>query len=524
MRNLNYLDLLDRAGRNAGERAALIDGTGTLSHRELISLTNRLANCLLDQDFAPETPFAVLSPNTNLALATIIGGMRAGGAWSNVNLRSGVHVNTDVLNRGGCRALFFDSSIQDQIPAMREGAPSIEVVVCLDRQIGDIPSLEQFIANASDRPVNIHLPSDGTGFQGSTGGTTGAPKITQAGQDFLSWDTLGFMTALTDFDLDHPPVNLSVAPITHAGGIIAMAALALGGTVVMMSVADPEQILDNIPRHKVSLLFLPPTVIYILMNHPKCRETDFSSLRYLISAAAPFAVEKIARAHEIFGPVVCQSYGQTESGFPLTFLSPAAVTAALKDEKLAPRLKSVGLPTAAISCIEIMNDDGDLLGPDEVGEIVIKGPTVMFRYINDPEATAAIHKDGWQHTGDLGYRDADGYLYISDRKRDLIISGGFNVFPLEVEQVLAQHPAVQDCAVIGVPDEKWGEAVKAVIERAPGTSVTAEELIALCKEKLGGVMAPKSVDFIDQLPRSAVGKVLKRDLRAQYWENRETRI
>ena len=464
MRNLNYLDLLDRASRAAKDRAALIDETGTLSHKELTSLTNCIANKLLASDFAPETPFAVLSPNTNLALATIIGGMRAGGAWSNVNLRSGVHVNTDVLNRGGCKALFFDSGIQDQIPAMLAGAPSIEVVVCLDRQIGDIPSLEQFIANASD------------------------------------W------------------------PITHAGGIIAMAALAQGGTVVMMSVADPEQILDNIPRHKVSLLFLPPTVIYILMNHPKCRETDFSSLRYLISAAAPFAVEKIARAHAIFGPVVCQSYGQTESGFPLTFLSPTAVTEALKNEKLAPRLKSVGLPTATISCIEIMNDEGELLGPDDVGEIVLKGPTVMFRYINDPEATAAIQKDGWQHTGDLGYRDADGYIYISDRKRDLIISGGFNVFPLEVEQVLAQHSAVQDCAVIGVPDEKWGEAVKAVVERAPGTSVSAEELIALCKEKLGSVMAPKSIDFIDQLPRSAVGKVLKRDLRAQYWENRETRI
>ena len=442
MRNLNYLDLLDRASRTAKDRAALIDETGTLSHKELTSLTNCIANKLLASDFAPETPFAVLSPNTNLALATIIGGMRAGGAWSNVNLRSGVHVNTDVLNRGGCKALFFDSGIQDQIPAMLAGAPSIEVVVCLD----------------------------------------------------------------------------------HAGGIIAMAALAQGGTVVMMSVADPEQILDNIPRHKVSLLFLPPTVIYILMNHPKCRETDFSSLRYLISAAAPFAVEKIARAHAIFGPVVCQSYGQTESGFPLTFLSPTAVTEALKNEKLAPRLKSVGLPTATISCIEIMNDEGELLGPDDVGEIVLKGPTVMFRYINDPEATAAIQKDGWQHTGDLGYRDADGYIYISDRKRDLIISGGFNVFPLEVEQVLAQHSAVQDCAVIGVPDEKWGEAVKAVVERAPGTSVSAEELIALCKEKLGSVMAPKSIDFIDQLPRSAVGKVLKRDLRAQYWENRETRI
>ncbi|MCF8468568.1 MAG: AMP-binding protein [Sneathiella sp.] len=524
MRQLNYVDLLDRAGRIAQDRPALVDETGSLSHAELFSLTNCFANALISRGFAPETPFAVLSPNTNMALAVIIGGVRAGGAWSNVNLRSGAAINTDVLNRGRCKALFFHSSVADQVPQMLKGAKSIEIAVCLDKNLPDFPSLEKFLGGAEDTPVNIHIPAGGVGFQGSTGGTTGAPKITQAGQDFLAWDILGFMTALTDFDADRPPVNLSVAPITHAGGIVAMAALALGGTVVMMSVADSEKILGNIMTHKISLLFLPPTVIYMLMNHPKCKETDFSSLRYLMAAAAPFAVEKIARAHEMFGPVICQSFGQTVSGFPPTCMSPTAVTTALKDEKLAPRLRSVGLPTANVSAIEIMNEDGRILDPGEVGEIVVQGPTVMFRYLNDPEATGAIQKDGWQHTGDLGYRDKDGFIYISDRKRDLIISGGFNVFPLEVEQVLVLHPAVQDCAVIGVPHEKWGEAVKAVVERAPGLDVTEAELISLCKEKLGGVMAPKSVDFIDQLPRSAVGKVLKKELRAQYWALETDRI
>jgi len=163
-----------------------------------------------------------------------------------------------------------------------------------------------------------------------------------------------------------------------------------------------------------------------------------------------------------------------------------------------------------------MDENGAILPPGQVGEIVVKAPMVMFSYINDPDATADIKKFGWQHTGDLAYRDEDGYVYVTDRKRDLIISGGFNIFPIEVEQVLLTHGAVQDCAVIGVPDEKWGEAVKAVVELAPGKSAKEEELIRLCKDALGSVKAPKSIDFIAQLPRSAVGKVLKRELRKQY--------
>ncbi len=524
MNTLNYVDFLDRSARVAGYRKALIDDHGSYTHAELANQTNRIGNALIAKGFKPETPFAVLSPNTNLAMISIIGGIRAGGAWSNINLRSGVTIIKDLLDRGGCQALFFHSSVADQISEIEQGVEALEFIICIDKEINGYPSLTQFIEDAPETHCNIYLPENGVGFQGSTGGTTGAPKITQAGQCLLTYSALAFMTSLTDFNQNTPPINLAVAPITHAGGFVALAVLAFGGTVVMMVTADPEQILQNISVHKISLIFMPPTLIYVLMNHPKCKETDFSSLRYLISAAAPFAVEKIARAHEIFGPVICQSFGQTESGFPLTFISPETVTAALSNPAQAGRLQSVGQPTITTSAIEILDDAGEILPPDEVGEMAVRGPTVMFRYLNDPEATKAIQSNGWQRTGDLGYRDKDGFIYISDRKRDLIISGGFNVFPLEVEQTLLQHPAVQDCAVIGVPDEKWGEAVKAVVELAPGTEVTDTILIALCKEKLGSVMAPKSVDFIEQLPRSAVGKVLKREIRKTYWQNKKENI
>jgi acyl-CoA synthetase (AMP-forming)/AMP-acid ligase II len=521
MMELNYVDLFDRAARIGGARAALIDDGGTLSFNEVAARANGFGQALIQKGFGPSTRFALLSPNTSAAMVAMLGGLKAGGAWCNINLRNALATNIDILARGGCEALFFHSTTAEWVPQIQQGVPTLRFAICVDQQVAGYPSLQGFAAGASEAPLNIHLAADGVGFQGSTGGTTGAPKITQGGQDFLTWNTIGFMT---DLQFDQPPVNLALAPITHAGGIVALATLAMAGTVVLMPAADLGKLLEAIPRHRVSLLFLPPTVIYMLMNHPQCRATDFSSLRYLMSAAAPFAVEKIAQAHEVFGPVICQSFGQTESGFPLTFMPPCAVTEALKDKALAPRLKSVGLQTSNVAAIEILNEQGETVGAGEVGEIVVRGPTVMWRYINDPEATAAIKQHGWQHTGDLGYRDEAGFIYVSDRKRDLIITGGFNVFPLEVEQVLTAHPAVQDCAVIGVPDEKWGEAVKAVVELAPGKNASEAELIALCKDKLGPVMAPKSIEFIDALPRSAVGKVLKRELRARYWQGKDSRI
>lgn len=518
---LNYIDLFDRAARAAPDRVALRDDAGALTYAALTALANRFANALIANRFEPSARFAILSPNCCLAMAAMVGGMKAGGAWCNINLRNAVAGNVDILSRGGCEALFFHSSTAELIAEFQRGVKTLRFAICLDKDIAGFPSLATYAKDANARNVNVRLDAGAVGFQGSTGGTTGAPKITQVGPGFLVWNTIGFMT---EFHMDAPPVNLAVAPITHAAGIVALATLAMGGTVVLMATADLGKLLAAVATHKVSLLFLPPTLIYMLMNHPQARSTDLSSLRYVMSAAAPFAVEKIAGAHALFGPVVCQSFGQTESGFPLTFMPPSAVSEALANPAHASRLKSVGLPTANVAAIEIMNEQGEILPPGEVGEIVVRGPTVMDRYINDAEATAAIKKFGWQHTGDVGYRDADGFVYVSDRKRDLIISGGFNVFPLEVEQVLARHPAVQDCAVIGVPDEKWGEAVKAVVELAPGASASEAELIELCKSALGGVMAPKSIDFIEQLPRSAVGKVLKRELRERYWQSKAARI
>jgi acyl-CoA synthetase (AMP-forming)/AMP-acid ligase II len=324
----------------------------------------------------------------------------------------------------------------------------------------------------------------------------------------------------TSWNFDGPPVNLAVAPVTHAAGVIVFGHFAFAGTTIFMDVPDLDGMLDLIETRTVTTLFLPPTLIYMLLAHPRLADTDTSSLRYLISAAAPIAPEKLIEGVEKLGPVMCQAYGQTEAGFPLTWMSPAEIADAAADESRRGRLLSCGRPTL-IATIEAMAEGGRILPPGETGEIVVRGPTVMSGYLNDPDATAEVQAHGWHHTGDIGYRDVDGYLYITDRKRDMIVSGGFNIFPFEIESVILAHPAVQDCAVIGVPDPKWGEAVKACVQLKPGAGMSEDELIASCKAAIGSMKAPKSVDFIDELPRSPVGKVLKRELRAPYWSGRD---
>jgi acyl-CoA synthetase (AMP-forming)/AMP-acid ligase II len=295
-----------------------------------------------------------------------------------------------------------------------------------------------------------------------------------------------------------------------------------GGETVILSKADPGAILRSIPQFGITHLALTPTMVYMLLDHPDVETTDYSTLRSMIYAGAPMSVEKLKRAIQVFGPVMTQVFGQAEASLVCTVLSPAEHVID-GNEAETRRLSSCGRATPFVR-IEIMNDAGMLLPPDERGEIVIRSGLVSPGYFKNPEATTAARKGGWHLTGDIGYKDSEGYLYIVDRKRDLIISGGFNIFPGELEQVIWGHPAVKDCAVVGVPDAKWGEAIKAVIELKNGATLAPEEIIELCRSRLGAMKAPKSVEFWDELPRSNIGKVLKRAIRDRFWEDQEREV
>jgi len=511
---MHVIDLFDWGARNFPKRLAFSGAGGDVSYAEAWRSTNQLARALLADDAAPGRRFAVLSPNCSHAMLAMLGGLRAGGAWCNLNLRAALEANVDILRRGRCETLFFHSSIAEMIPAFTAAIPQLRRVVCLNADSAPYPSMAAWSADQAGDFLDHRIPQSALGNQGSTGGTTGVPKLTQSTNDWLLMSTLAWATC---WRFSAPPVNLAMTPITHAAGIVALGQFQFGGTTIFMDTPDLDRMLELIETEGVTTLFLPPTLIYATLAHPKLEHTDTSSLRYLISAAAPISPDRLAEAVDKLGPVICQAYGQMEAGVPLTWMSPEEVAEAVADHDQRHRLLSCGRPTRIVAAMEAMSVEGRILPPGETGEIVLRGRSTMREYLDDPEGTAQVQAHGWHHTGDIGYRDADGYVYITDRLRDMIISGGFNIYPFEIEQVLFTHPAVQDCAAIGVPDEKWGEAVKACVQLKPGAAASAGELIQLCKARLGSMKAPKSVDFLDQLPRSPVGKVLKRELRAPYW-------
>ena len=511
-------DYFDATAARLPQNAAVIEGDTRVDFAEAQAFVHAVAHALdREPGLRKGAHVALYAPNHHRIPLLLLAINRADMVWLSAHTRNPVEVNVEVLGFMDCEFVFFHSACEHLVPQLKAGLSKVVRFVCIDRPSEYGVLLDDGIADCR-RPYAAGLEDPMAAcFIQPTGGTTGPSKAavhTNRGME------LSFFAGREAMEYDSQSRYLAVAPLTHAGGISALHTLLSGGCCVVINMTDPGQVFDAIERWGITHLFLPPTVVYLLMGLPRAQTTDFSSLRYLIAAASPFAPEKIVEAVGRFGPVVCQAFGQTESGFPTTFMSPREIAEAVADPARRHRLLSCGRPTAIVEAMEIMDENGRILGPNETGEVVLRGPTMMSRYLDDDEATAEIQKFGWHHTGDIGKRDDDGYFYITDRKRDLIISGGFNIFPFEVESALMQHPAVQDCAVIGVPDAQWGEAVKACVQLKPGMKVGADELIDHAKALIGSMKAPKSVDFVENLPRSPVGKVLKRELRTPYWEGK----
>jgi acyl-CoA synthetase (AMP-forming)/AMP-acid ligase II len=515
------IDFFDR-GRSLNPRgtAFVMDGQ-RWSFQESYDVTCQVAQALVADGTRKGSHGAVLAGNHPQAWMCVLGLWRAGLAWVPLNPRSGADESVELVNGFDVEVLFFQKAYAAVVAQLQAACPGLRKLVCIDGQVEGALSLPTWIAAQPATPPRVRYEAEDLVAIMPTGGTTGLPKGVMQTHRNLG---LSLVNGIINnhYPTGEPIVNLAAAPMTHTAGFLSLSASARGGTVVVLGKPDPVSLLDAIEQHRVTELFLPPTVIYRLLETPGIEKRDFSSLRYLMYGAAPMALEKLRRAIEVFGPVMFQGYGQTEAPGSIAFLRTGDH---FIDGKIAPdsRLSACGLPAVTHS-LAIMDEQGQPLPQGQSGEICVSGDIVMKGYYKQPEKTAEAIIDGWLHTGDIGHLDEEGYLHITDRKKDMIISGGFNVYPSEVEQVLWTHPAVLDCAVIGVPDETWGEAVKAVVELKADASVDAATLIALCKEKLGSVKAPKTVDFIPALPRSAVGKVLKKDLRETYWRQTSRRI
>ena len=512
---MRAIDYFDKNADLYPDRPAIVDGDRRYSYAETRSFSERIARGLWANGVQREDGVAIFSHNHPAVLFCMLGMLRAGAAWVPINFRNAADANIEFLNYSQTSWLFYHSRFQEQVDDIRRRVPCMRHFIRIDGEGED--SLAAFMdrGTAGDIPDWADAHGNLEQLMGlvPTGGTTGPARGVRVTN--LAWGTL-MESAMRYWSCeDAIPVSLCTAPLSHAAGPVAFSVFAMGGTNVVLPGFDAGEVLRAIERHRATHMFLPPTAFYSMLAHPDVKKFDYSSMRVFLLAGSPVSPDKFKRGVEVFGPCMCQSYGQTEAPMILTFLDARTVAASARGDH-PERLRSCGRPTAAVR-VAIMDDDGRILPPHEPGEIVARGTLVTGGYFNLPEATADIRRYGWHHTGDVGYMDENGYVYIVDRKKDMIISGGFNVYCAEVEACIMALPQVQECGVIGVPDEKWGEAVKAMVVCRIGDSLTEAEVIAHCKAKLGSVKSPKSVEFWPEIPKTPAGKLDRKAMRKPYW-------
>ena len=521
---MRAIDYFDKGADAYPGRIAIIDGETSYNYREVRGFTHRIARAMWARGLRREERAAIYSPNDPRVLFCMLGILRAGAVWVPINSRNALDANIQYMNYVEVSWLFYHSSYRDQAHQIKQRVPSLLNCVCIDAEDGPNLSLRRFMdddakAEEIDWGDAQGNPDRLMGLV-PTGGTTGPAKGVMVTD--LAWGTMTEMASHYWAGDSNERVCLTSAPLSHAAGVVAFVMTSLGATNVIMPGFDALEVLRNIQRFRVTHMFLPPTALYALLAHPQLRDFDYSSLRVFLLVASPVSPDKFRKAVEVFGACMCQSYGQTEAPMLLTWLDQKTVAAAAAGDH-PERLRSCGKPTSAVN-LALMDDDGRILPPNQPGEIVARGSLVTRGYYKLPEATAEIRAHGWHHTGDIGYRDEDGYFYIVDRKKDMIITGGFNVFCAEVEASVMELPEVHECAVIGVPHEKWGEAVMAVVVLRGSDSLTEEAIIAHCKARLGGVKAPKSVAFTNEIPKTPAGKTDKKVLRKPYWADRDRSV
>ncbi|MCR6488454.1 AMP-binding protein [Amycolatopsis sp. OK19-0408] len=510
-----FVDYLDRGSGIDPQAPCMIapDGTVLMTHEEFTSVSHRVAVALLADGLQPGDRVSVLSPNDAHAFACIVGVIRAGGIWTAAHATHAVDALVDFLGAAGCTRMIYHGSLAEHAGTIVDRLATLRTTVSIGPGRPGDPELTAWMAPEGARAPMRPVDSSENMLFAGTGGTTGKPKILPINNRQAH---LMYVALTAHAPEPEPPRYLIATPMAHAGGSFAFPVLGQGGSVILHREVVPEDILTSIERNRATRLFLPAADLYDLLDHPSVRDHDYSSLRHFLLSASPVAPERLAEAVAVFGPVMAQFYSQSEAPLTCTVLTPRDIAEAVAPGGDRGRLASCGRPTI-VARVEIIDDDGNVLPPGQPGEIAVRSDLVFSGYWENPEATAETRRPhGWHGTGDIGVRDEAGFFYVVDRKRDMIIVGGHNVFSSEVEAFLHTFPDVKDCAVIGLPDEKQGEAVTAVVEPKAGKTLDVEAILRACEERLGPVKAPKSI-LVRELPRSTVGKVLKRELRDEYW-------
>ncbi|MDB5584155.1 MAG: acyl-CoA synthetase [Bradyrhizobium sp.] len=514
----------DIARYHARERPEAIalsfEGRDT-SFAEFDRHTSQVASQLLADGIGPGQRVAYIGKNSDIYFEVLFGAAKAGIVLTPIGWRLSPSEMAYMLSDSGAALIFVGPEVRVQVSqAMDKLARPIKIIV-LEPGSPKEPLFEAWRDAGRGEAGTADVDENDVVLQLYTSGTTGRPKGAmlahrsilgvrrQAAGPKLAWNSWA-----------PDDVSLAAMPVGHVGGSVwGVVGLFNGAKSVIAREFDPFTVLDYIEQDRISKIFLVPAALRIIVNQPKARSADFSRLKYILYGSSPMPLDLLRQCMEVFGCGFCQAYGMTETSGTIVYLPPED-----HDPAGNARMRAAGIPMPGVE-IKIIDEAGDRLPPNTVGEVVTRSAANMVGYWGMEEATVqAIDPGGWLRSGDAGYLDADGYLYISDRIKDMIISGAENIYPAEVENVIHDHPAVSDVAIIGVPDERWGEAVKAIVVLRDGAQAEASDIIAFARSKIAAFKVPKTVDFIDALPRNAAGKVLRRELREPHWIGRERRV
>ena len=482
--------------------------------------TNQVANGLIAAGLKKGDRIAYVGKNSDWYFELFVGASKAGVVMVPIGWRLAVPEIAYVVEDAEARMLFVGP---ESLAVGREMEPRFKGgSTIIGMEGGEAwPSFETWRDSQSAVDPDIAISDRDVAIQLYTSGTTGRPKGAMLSHGNLLRGRREATLQPMEWNQWVPEdVSLVAMPVAHIGGSgWGLVGLFNGATGVVAREFDPFKVLDFIEHDRVSKLFLVPAALQIVVRQPRAREIDYSRLKYMLYGAAPIPLDLLREAMDVFGCGFVQQYGMTETCGTIVYLPPED-----HDPAGTPRMRSAGLPMPGVE-IKVVDEAGNEVPRGTVGEVATRSAANMTGYWKLPEATAStMAADGWLRTGDAGYMDEDGYLFIHDRVKDMIITGGENVYPAEVESAVYGHPHVGEVAVIGVPDEKWGEAVKAVVAPKPGVTPDADDIIAFARSRIAHFKAPKSVDFIEALPRNAAGKILRRQLREPYWEGRERRL
>ncbi|MBM4278152.1 MAG: AMP-binding protein [Deltaproteobacteria bacterium] len=491
----------------------------TLTYREIDRRVNRLANGLRDLGLKTGDKIASLHHNCNQAFESFAAKWKMGYTEVPLNVRNAGPENIYVLNQSKARGLIFEGEFLGQIRSIREQIPNVEFIIChRSHESHEFIDYEKLLSDSSEEEPGVEVDENQLTRIMFTSGTTGRQRGVPMSYR-LRID--GFKTMFMNFDtyFDCHDILLTVGPMTHAAGLHLLPFYMKGAKLIVHPRFDAQQVLETIEGERVTVVLLAPTMIVMLLQHPEIQKHDYRSLRRIFYGMSPIPVGQLRKAISVFGPIFRQNYGLTEAHQPLATLHPWEHVLE-GNSKALERLSSAGRRALGVE-IRLVDREGHPVPTGQTGEITVRGSQGGREYWGLPEESKAVFRNGWIYSGDLGRMDEDGYLYIIGRTKDMIISGGYNVYPKEVELVIDSITGVKESAVIGIPDTLWGEVVIAIISLENGKKMTEEEIMDACAGRLAGFKKPRKVYFLEELPKTPYGKVNKNILRQMYSRSKD---